>query len=280
MARREKSADEIDLESIEIELLLIGLWRRWGYDFRGYDPKFLKKEIARRAREEGFETVSRLSERLLRDPAILERFLAQLSGAGDPLFSPAGFWRSFRKNIAAYLRTYPTLRLWLMDGRPEEICALSILLEEDLPRNVRIYATELHDSLVEKVRRGALPAESLREGAEDYRRSGGRRRLSKYFERENGSAVLSPALRNKIVFASHNPVTDGPFQRFHAVLARNVLGPFDGELRKKTYGLLHESLITLGFLAVGSAEGVKDSPFRECYREIDKAAGIYQKVRE
>jgi chemotaxis protein methyltransferase CheR len=279
-APRPKPASAAGPESIEVELLLLGLFRRYGYDFRSYDPSFLRPHIEQRAREEGVDSISRLSERFLRDPAVLERFLAQLSGGGPPLFSPSSFWRSLRTHAVPYLRTYPTVRLWALEARPEELCSLAILADEDLPRNVRIYATRMHETLVEGIRTCTLDPESVRKAAREYRRSGGRRRLADFFETADGAAALAPALRRRITFASYNPVTDGPFQHFHAILARGLLRPFDRELRGKTCRLLHESLIPLGFLALGPRGALEESPFREAYRELDRAAGLYQKIRE
>jgi chemotaxis protein methyltransferase CheR len=276
--RPESEPAETDLRTIEIELLLQGIYRRYGYDLRGHDPAFVASRVARRVREEGVETVTRLLERLLRDPALFERFIAELSGDHAALFSPPAFWKPFRKKVAPFLRTYPTLRLWSVEASPAEIYSLSILVEEDVPRNVRIYATEIHEGLVERAASGVLQPAALKEGARDYRESGGRRSLSTFFERDHGAAVLSPALRRKIVFAAHNVSMDGPFQSFHAILARGVLGAFDAPLRERTYRFLHESLVPLGFLALGPGDDLRRSPVAERYRDVDKGARLYQKM--
>jgi chemotaxis protein methyltransferase CheR len=269
-----------DLESIEIELLLQGIFRRYGYDLRSYDPDFVARRVARRVRAEEVGTISRLCERLLREPPVFGRFISELSRDDSALFSPLSFWKGFRRKVAPFLRTYPTLRLWSVEGSPAEIYSLSILVEEDVPRNVRIYATELHEGLVERAASGVLATAALKESARDYKESGGRRGLSKFFERDHGSAVLSPVLRRKIVFAAHNVAQDGPFQSFHAILARGVLGAFNGPLKERTYRFLDESLVPLGFLALGPSDDIRHSPLWGRYREVDKPARLYQKLKE
>jgi len=278
--RKEKTEPGNDLEGVEIELFLLGLLRRYGYDLRGYAPAALRAHILRRVREEELESVSRLSEQILRRPEILHRFLSQLSDSDGALFSPADFWRSLRKNVVPFLRTYPTVRCWLVGGDPESLYSLSIVLDEDLPRKVQIFATGIHESLLDPARKGALPSEKVREGAKGYRRSGGRESLDRYFESKNGSATFSAPLRRKVVFASHNPVTDGTFQQCHVVLARNSLRLYSEDLRKRTLDLLHQSLIPLGFLALGPGESMGDTPLGSCYQEVDGAVRLFQKVRE
>lgn len=276
--RPEPEPPESDLRTIEIELLLQGVYRRYGYDLRGHDPAFVARRVSRRLKEEGVETVTRFLEKLLRDPGLFDRFIAELSGEDASLFSPPAFWKPFRKKVAPFLRTYPTLRLWSVEASPAEIYSLSILVEEDVPRNVRIYATEIHEGLVERAASGILETAAIKDGARDYRESGGRRTLSTFFDRDHGSAVLSSALRRKIVFAAHNVSMDGPFQSFHAILARGVLGTFDAPLRERTYRFLHDSLVPLGFLALGSGDDLRGSPVADRYREVDKAGRLYQKM--
>ena len=280
VGKRQKTEPGSDLEAIEVELFLLGLLRRYGYDLRGYDPDYVRTQVLRRMREEELDSVSRLSECMLRRPALLGRFLAQFSEGEGALFTPPDFWKSFRKNLVSYLRTYPSVRLWLVGGRAEDLYSLCILLEEDLPRNVRIFATDIHESLLDSVRNGVLSTEKIREGEKAYRRSGGRQNLERYFDHKNGSAIFSPALRKKVVFGSHNPVTDGSFQECHVILARNSLKLFSDELRTRALRLLHDSLVTLGFLALGPKDDLSKSPLKDCYKEVDRAARLYQKIRE
>jgi chemotaxis protein methyltransferase CheR len=277
---RRKAAAEPDDQEIEIELFLLGLLRKYGYDFRGHDPDFVRAHVRRRVKEEELDSVSQLTERLLRDHEVLERFLMQTSEGNGVLFGPADFWKAFRKDVVPFLRTYPSVRLWHLGGPPEDLYTLAILLHEDLPRQVQIYATDIHEALLDPARMGVLEAEKITDGAREYRRSGGRRNFKAHFQMRNGSAVFSDDLRGRIYFSAHNPVTDGAFQRCHAILARHVLGACKNELRARTLRLFHDSLVPLGFLALDPKDILQESPVKNSYREIDKSAGLFQKVRE
>lgn len=280
MARRQKVEASDDLEAIEIECFLLGLFRRYGYDFRGYNSEYLQKLVARSVRDEEVESITRLSEIMLRQPEVMERFLAQLSPPEESLFQPAEFWASFREKVLPFLRTYPSLRFWMIGAKPEDLYSLSILVEEDLPRHVRIYATDIHETLLDRAREWTLSTERVTKGVKAYRQSGGRKSLNRYFDKHDGSATLSPELRKRIIFGAHNPVTDGTFQQCHVIMARNSLELFNDDLRSRTFRLLHESMISLGFLALGPKDDLGASPVKDCYKEVDRSVNLFQKVRE
>lgn len=270
--------DEDALAALETELLAQGIYRRWGFDLRDYDPAWLARLANSRVAAEGLRSRSELLERVLRDRAVLERLLTEAAGGSDRrLFDPPAFWRALRRKVLPYLRTYPSVRVWQVGADPAEVYSLCILLREDLPRNVRMYATGLSDAALALARAGRLPTAAV-SGA-GYRRSGGRGRLGRWFKTRNGTSTLSEDLRRDVVFASHHAATDAAFQRFHAILARKALAPLAGALRERTLRLLHESLLPLGFLALRPRDSLRGTPLEGRYSPVDRAAGLLQKVK-
>ena len=71
----EQQAARDDVDEIELALLLEGVYRRYGFDFREYAPASLRRRVWRRVHAEGLTTISALQERLLHDPACMERLL-------------------------------------------------------------------------------------------------------------------------------------------------------------------------------------------------------------
>lgn len=272
--------DDDALAALETELLAEAIYRRWGFDLREYDPAWLSRLAGARTATEGLRSRSELLERVLRDRAVLERLLAEGVGGGDRgLFDPPAFWRALRRKVLPYLRTYPSVRVWAVGADPAEIYSLCILLKEDLPRNVRMYATSLSEAVVDRARTGALPTASVSGAGAGYRRSGGRGRLARWFEARNGTSVLADDLRRPVVFAAHHAATDAAFQRFHAILARETLAPMAGALRERTLRLLHESLLPLGFLALRPRDTLRGTPLEGLYASVDRSAGLHQKVK-
>src|SRR5438034_4441809 len=103
----ERPPREDDLEEIELSLLLEGVFRRYGFDFREYAPASLRRRVWRRVHAEGEETISGLLSRLLHDPAAMERMLLDLSITVTAMFRDPSFYLALRERVVPLLRTYP-----------------------------------------------------------------------------------------------------------------------------------------------------------------------------
>src|SRR5437879_6112054 len=100
------------LEALEIELLLEGIYRHYGVDFRSYAYASLRRRIRGFLEGEGLSTVTGLLERLLHDRPCMERFLLSISVHVSSMFRDPHFYASFRGKVVPLLRTYPYARLW------------------------------------------------------------------------------------------------------------------------------------------------------------------------
>src|ERR671938_1423315 len=132
MAIEASPAARNELETIEIELLLEGIYRQYGFDFREYAPASLKRRLWRRIHAEGLTSVSGLQERVLHDSACMERLLLDLSINVTAMYRDPTFYAAFRRHAVPILRTYPFARVWVAGcSTGEEVYSLAILLEEE-----------------------------------------------------------------------------------------------------------------------------------------------------
>jgi chemotaxis protein methyltransferase CheR len=270
-----------DLERLEIELLLEGIYRHYGFDFRSYAYASIRRRLWRRIEAEGLTTVSALQDRLLHEPAMMERVLLDLSINVTAMFRDPPFYLAFRQKVVPLLRTYPFIRIWHAGcSTGEEVYSMAILLEEEgLYERARIYATDINEVVVHRARAGIFPLERMQEYTENYIRAGGTRSFSEYYVAKYDGALFSPALQRNVVFSQHNLVTDRSFAEFNVILCRNVLIYFDRDLQMRVHGLFHESLVHLGILCLGSKETLRLSNFEGSYEELSTAEKIYRKVR-
>src|SRR5205807_1717587 len=67
------------LEDIELDLLLEGIFRQYGFDFRNYARSSLKRRVRNFLRDERIGTVSLLQDRILHNQAWMDRFAYSLS---------------------------------------------------------------------------------------------------------------------------------------------------------------------------------------------------------
>jgi chemotaxis protein methyltransferase CheR len=270
-----------ELEQIEIELLLEGIYQQYGFDFRSYAYSSIRRRLWKRIEAEGLSTISSLQEQVLHQPQMMEKLLLDLSINVTSMFRDPGFYRVFREQVVPTLRTYPFIRIWHAGcATGEEVYSMAILLEEEgLYERSRIYATDINEVVLQKAKTGIFPLDRMQEYTENYIAAGGKRAFSDYYTAKYGGALFSPSLTKNVVFSQHNLVTDRSFSEFNVILCRNVLIYFDKTLQARVVTLFYESLAMFGILALGSKESLRFSPQEDCYEQINGPEKIYRKVR-
>lgn len=270
-----------ELERIEIELLLEGVFRHYGYDFRSYAFASIRRRLWKRVEAEGLTSMSELQALVLHDTSAMQRLLLDLSVSVTAMFRDPGFYHVFRNQVIPLLRTYPFIRIWHAGcSTGEEVYSTAIVLEEEgLLDRARIYATDLNDAVLQQARAGIFPLNSMQEYTENYIRAGGTRSFSEYYTAKYDGALFSPALTRNVVFSQHNLVTDRSFSEFNVIFCRNVLIYFDRNLQHRVHTLFYESLIMFGVLALGSKESLRFSQYENCYEKLDARERLYRKVR-
>ncbi len=111
----------------------------------------------------------------------------------------------------------------------------------------------------------------------NYQRAGGAESFADYYRADCNCAIMDASLRQNIVFADHNLVTDGVFGEMDLILCRNVLIYFTRPLQDRVFGLFSDSLRPGGFLCVGSKETIRFSPSAKDFDEVAKEEKIYRK---
>jgi chemotaxis protein methyltransferase CheR len=270
-----------ELESLEVELLLEAIYRRYGFDFREYAPASLKRRLWRRIRLEGLGTVSALQERILHDPLVMEQLLLDLSVNVTAMFRDPTFYLAFRQKVVPLLRTYPFTRIWVAGcSTGEEVFSLAILLvEEGLYDRTRIYATDINETVLDRARAGVFPLDKMQEYTQNYIRAGGDRAFSEYYVARYDGALFSRSLLENVVFAQHNLVSDRAFNEFNAILCRNVMIYFDRSLQNRVHELFYASLERFGVLALGRKESIRFTPREACFDALDADERLYRKAR-
>jgi chemotaxis protein methyltransferase CheR len=269
-----------DLEALEIDLLTEGVFRRYGYDFRDYSYPSLRRRIRKRMAGEKLESVSALQEKVLHDSGAMERLLLDLSINVTSMFRDPTFYQAVRSEVVPLLRTYPFIRIWHAGcSTGEEVYSMAIMLQEEgIYDRCRIYATDINEVVLEKARTGIFPIKSMQEYTANYQRAGGNTDFSKYYTANYDNAIFSPALRENMIFAQHNLVTDAAFNEFHLIVCRNVLIYFNSELQERVLKLFSESLLRFGVLALGRKETLRYTSVAEAYDTLDAEERLYRRV--
>ena len=270
-----------DLEKIEIKLLMEGIYRHYGFDFRDYSMPSLKRRVWKRVYAEGLTSISGLQEKILHDSACMERLLLDLSINTTAMFRDPSFYLIFRRKIVPLLRTYPFVRIWHAGcSTGEEVYSTAILLqEENLLERCRIYATDINEAVLQRAKDGIFPLNTMQENTSNYIAAGGTGTFSQYYTARYDYAIFRPALRENVVFAQHNLVTDSSFNHFNVISCRNVLIYFNTALQERVQRLFLDSMEMFGILGLGKKETVRYSSVAENYEEIDAEERLYRRVR-
>lgn len=272
--------NQSNLEDIEIHLLLEGIYRYYGFDFRNYAPASLKRRIHSILRAEGLTRISALQDRILHHPEYLERFLLRLTVNVTSMFRDPSFFVTVRNKVVPLLRTYPFIRIWHAGcSTGQEVYSMAILLEEEgLYHRCRIYATDTNEWVLQEAKRGIYPLNLMQEYTQLYQKAGGRRSFSEYYTAAYDHAIFRSSLKENIVFSQHNLVTDSSFNEFNIIVCRNVLIYFNQVLQERVHRLFYDSLCPLGLLGLGRQESLKLVPYEKYYEEIERGERIYRRV--
>ncbi|MFD1739810.1 CheR family methyltransferase [Bacillus salitolerans] len=268
-----------ELERIEIHLLLNGIYLKYGADFRNYAFTSIRRRIWHRIKAEKLQTVSSLLEKILHDPATMDRLYADFSINVTEMFRDPSFFMAFREKIVPQLKDLPFIRIWHAGcSTGEEAYSMAILLhEEGLYNKTRIYATDMNANVIKKAQTRKFPLHRMQTYTSNYFNSGGKNAFSEYYSTDEQYACFHSYLADNITFAQHNLVTDGSFNEFHVIICRNVLIYFNRELQNRVHQLFYDSLSPNGYLGLGNREGLSYTDGSDLFNEVLKKERIYQK---
>ena len=273
-------ANDLLLEETEMRLLLHGIRDCYGFDFQDYDPAWVRSRIWDRACAEEVQTVSGLQERVLHDPAVLERLLVALSVSPSRLFADIEFCQAFRCVVVPILRTYPYAQIWQPAcSSGEDVLSLAIILEEEgLSGRARVYATDFSEAVFSSAREGLVATEGLAECDAAYRACGGRGALDQYFVSDGSRALLKPELRALMTFSEHNLATDDVFNEFQVIVARGILPVFNPALQRRVHAVFLKSLSRFGVLCIDRKDAGLPAEYEHEYQDLVEGMNIYRKV--
>lgn len=254
----------------QVDVLLADLLDQYGYDFTGYSRASLKRRIIRLYALDKALSFAEFRYQINNDPVYFKRFVEQITVNVTEMFRDPSFFRNLREVVLPKLGTYPFIRIWLAGcSTGEEAYSISIILKElNLLHKSLIYATDLNPVVLEKAAQSMFAMSQMKQYSENYIAAGGQADFSTYYTANYSLAKFNDELKSKIIFSTHNLVSDHTFNEFQLILCRNVLIYFDRELQHKVLQLFDDSLQPLGYLALGSKETIDFSPMAKHYKRV------------
>ncbi len=276
-----KGTDLALLRDEDLELLLNEIFISHGYDFTNYARASLKRRITRIMVIDRLPSFAELYYRVKSDENYIPHIIRQLTVNVTEMFRDPHTFKVLREEVLPVLATHPFIRIWHAGcSTGEEVYSMAILLEEaNLLHKALIYATDINAHVIENIKRGIFPMQHMKNYSENYILSGGRRDFSKYYTAKYEWAKFDDKLKERMIVATHNLVSDRSFNEFQLICCRNVLIYFDKELQDKVLTLFDDSLDKLGFLVLGSKENIRFTSVASNYRQMENKEKIWRKMR-
>jgi len=272
--------DKAKINELEVDLFLEAIFKRWGYDFRSYARASLNRRVALRLSITGLERVSEMIPLALHDQTFFESFLADMSVTVTEMFRDPSVFKKIRETVIPKLRTYSRINIWHAGcATGAEVYSMAILLQEEgLLERCRIYATDYNNRSLSSAKKAVFPINLIETYSENYIKAGGKSSFSDYYQVGYDSACMVKALRNRITFANHNLINDGVFAEMNLVMCRNVMIYFDRDLQNRTLRLFSDSLVSRGFLVLGTQESLSYSDCNHEYESFEHKERIYRRL--
>ena len=148
---------------------------------------------------------------------------------------------------------------------------MAIMLQEaNLLKKSLLYATDINPDVLEKAKAGIFPLSGMKQYSENYILSGGAHDFSSYYTTRYDYAKFNRDLTSRMVFATHNLVSDGSFNQFQLIMCRNVMIYFEKPLQDRVLNLFDQSLEPLGYIALGAKETLRFSGVSTHYKQLRK----------
>lgn len=279
MSNKEDVGIMMQIQEIETDLLLEAIYKHFGYDFREYNKAHVMRRIIHRTGMLNLNSISELQHKVLHEKGFIDIILKDLSINVTEMFRDPNFYLAIRNEVFPLLKTYPYLKIWHAGcASGEEVYSFAIMLKEDgLLERTQIYATDFNPLVLDTAQKGIYSVGKIKEYTQNYQAAGGKQSFSDYYIARYDSVIMDQSLKKNIVFAEHNLVTDSVFAEVHMIICRNVLIYFNKQLQNRVVKLFTNSLVTGGFLGLGSKENLMFTDEFEQYAVIDAREKIYKR---
>lgn len=245
------------------------------WDFSGYKPGTLNRRIRRRLVATQQVDMTEYLNLVENDPTELDLLARDILISVTAFFRDKEAFEALEKAIYAIVKGADgnAIRVWVAGcATGEEAYSIAILLveakrQQKSPSIVQVFATDIDDNVLEIARRGyyvGLALEALPQAL-----------IERYFTANEAGFEVGKTLRDMVVFAKHNLVSDPPFLRLNLVTCRNVLIYFDSELQAKVLQRFHFGLLPNGVLFLGRSESISQA--ESLFTPLNRRERIFRK---
>ena len=250
---------------------------RTGQDFSAYKKSTVHRRIERRMESQRIDTVDEYVRYLSQSQHEPDTLVKELLIGVTSFFRNSGSFAALRQAFIQFMKTEKrdNVRVWVPAcSSGEEAYSIAITLQECMqeigtPFHVQIFATDIDQDAIDIARSG-LYSKKATSGLSVSQ-------LEQWFTKEeDGRYRIDKHIREMLVFALQNVISDPPFTNLDILSCRNLLIYFETELQRKLMAMFHYSLVANGLLFLGSSETVGSNS--ELFEGLDKKKKLYRRL--
>lgn len=263
-------------ENVLLQKVFAQLRAQTNHDFSGYKRATVMRRIARRMQLRGVNELSAYLELLRHTPQELDTLFADLLISVTNFFRDPDAFGILERDAISQLfenkRPSDQVRVWVVGcATGEEAYGLAMLLLEYAaglgnPPEIQVFATDVAVDALVRAREGLYPGAIAADVSDE--------RLKRFFVKEGESYRVKKELRERVLFAPHNVLSDPPFSKIDLLTCRNVLIYIRQEVQTEVLRLFHYALREDGLLLLGTSESADDT---ELFLEVDKKAHLFRR---
>lgn len=261
-----------------LQKICILLRERTGNNFALYKEQTIQRRIERRMHVHQIESLSQYFQFLLANQSEPDALFHELLIGVTSFFRDTQAFEALaKKGLPSLVEDKPegaTLRVWVAGcSTGEEAYSLAILIREYLTQKklrlaVQIFASDLDSRAIEQARAGLYPVGIAGDMTPE--------RLQRFFTKEDSRYRIKKVIRDLVVFAAHNVLTDAPFTKLDLLSCRNLLIYLGAKAQERLLPLFHYALKPNGLLLLGSSETI--GGFDDGFVSIDRKSKLFRRT--
>lgn len=252
------------------------LYKTTGHDFSNYKRPTINRRLAKRMSEKGIRSIADYYNHLNNHPEEVKNLCKEFLLHVTRFFRDEEAFDLLKDKVIEVILSKKekneTVKIWSVAcSTGEEAYSLAILVDEcaasiGKPLEIKIFATDISQDVIETASRGLYSEESLKSVSAE--------RLSKYFVREGIGYRVTADLRKMIVFARHDIAKDPAFGKIDLLACRNMLIYVNVILQKTILQKFHFALNEDSYLFLGPSENI--GVLKDVMEEVDRKWKIYK----
>lgn len=248
-----------------------------GFATSHYNDSYLKRRLSSRMRRTGADGYDEYFDVLAGNEAEAEALLDSLSINVTGFFRNPDVWEGIRDVLRDLSDANDRVHVWsaaCADGR--EPYSLAMLAMDDARIDAdkfHIYGTDINEESLQTAQYGEYQSSRTVDIEEQLSFLSN---FHAYIDQSGDTFRMRDSVREKITFAKHDLINDGPKSGFDLVVCRNLFIYIDSQYKRPILRTVAESLKRDGYLVIGKAETIPPQ-LKSAFEVLDGRMRIYRR---